>query len=219
MKQPCGRDSADKGRPKLLDLSLRPFRGPELSIIISARSRFQSNDSCAPSRAAKSSSVQPRANARRQPHPPAATRQKRFSRMTIIPTHLEQQSGIQDGDLVPAAARASACRREKAGDFRMSNCSRYFRSCSASGPGGKNDAGQLRPVDSSVRPQKPHLPIVAAPPPQREATSTPHVPLDQRRARRRPTAQTVRATVLFPLATPPSDTDDSHSVVGQRSVV
>ena len=106
--------------------------------------------------------------------------------------------------LTPPASIAAACCLQKSADFRMGQPFQVFPLWGTGGRRGKDDGFQPRCGPRVRRDRRPPPPTASARPPRRAPAAAPRGPRGRRPTRRRRVAPTRCATVLLPLATPPS---------------
>ena len=194
----------DKGVPKMLDLSCCPFRrtGVIYNHIGAATLRVQTIPG-PPRRAAKSSSFHPAP--RPAPGAPRPGHRQTPASHIVYPSRPPKSMGRPARRLcTPPASIAAACCLQQSADFRMGQLFQVFPLGGSGGRRGKDDASQPRCGPRVHRARRPPPPTAAARPPRRAAAAAPRGPRGRRPIRRRPVAPDCCATVLLPLATPPS---------------
>ena len=159
-------ESADEGRPKLLDLSLRPFRRTGVVYYhIGTRSfavqRFLS------ALTGRKILLSPTAGHRPgQPHLPRRLDKHHFFAQ-FVPARLQQQRGIQDRNLDARRRQGLGLPLEQTGDFRMSQLFQVFSFSFGLRVPGRTRCGPTAPGRSARPARKPPLPIA-----RRAAAST-----------------------------------------------
>lgn len=145
-----GWDSTEKGRPKLLDLSLRPFRGTRvvychIGIPAFAVQRFLG------SLAGVKFLLAPTATGRTGKPQIARHVDKNHFIAPIVPTGLDQQRGVEDRNLGARGRKRVGLLPEQPADLRMDQLLQVFSFLFRFIGWTKDHSGQPATVDSSFR--------------------------------------------------------------------